>query len=109
MSNDKRWYKNLTTEEVIVAKGYHQDILDLLKELPKDASEEEQIASHKKQKAILDNKIAPLISLSISREKGISLNTIEELEDQQSKSSSNKIIPLILFVIVSVYILVKYT
>ena len=49
MKNSKSWYKNLTKEEIELAESYDAEILALITNLPKGATEEQQLESYKKK------------------------------------------------------------
>lgn len=100
MDNDKEWYKYLSTEEVALAKSYDNEILNLINNLPKGASEELQKESYEKQKHIFDNKIKPLIQLSSSRRSGISVDKIQHYAAPPPwKKLTYLIIPILLLIV----------
>jgi ribonucleotide reductase beta subunit family protein with ferritin-like domain len=71
MENKKTWYDNLSQEEKELADSYRTQIESLIKDLPKDASQEQRNENLKKQKYIFDQKLEPLMVLSHSRKLGI--------------------------------------
>ena len=105
LKNSKSWYKNLTKEEIELAESYDAEILALINNLPKGATEEQQLESYKKQKLIFEEKLQPLRTLSYSRRAGITPEEynarIEKIKNRAKITVKQKITFVLLLAILT--------